>query len=319
MGIKLDRKDNEILKILDSDFRIPISKVAKKVGLSKNSASLRFERLKELISHTTTGINNKMLGYTLIKVYYSMGSLDERFEDELTKEFKKCPNMLYIAKLYGHYNLEIAFFIQDIDELISQLTAFNKRFNKKINEKEIEILVNQYYFRNNFLYDTFTTKISKIFPTSKRVALTDVEKRILSVIRNDSRMSILDIAEKTGLNPKTVTTNMKSLEKRGIITGYYMSLDAAKLGLSSFKIFLQVDNSRDLEEFEKYITSLKDCKHVAKMLGLWDYEIDLVYNDVLELQAQIEVLRQKFPNIIKKIEIMNFGKRLITKKEMFLK
>ena len=319
MEIKLDKKDSDILKILDSDFRIPISKVAKKVGLSKNSASLRFEKLKEFISHTTTGINNKLLGYTLVKVYYSMGSLDEKFESDLMKEFKKCPSMLYIAKLYGHYNLEIAFFIQDLDELIFQLTAFNKKFNKKINEKEIQILVDQYYFRNNFLYDTFTTKVSTIFPTTKRVSLTNVEKKILSIIRNDSRMNILDIAEKTGLNPKTVTSNMKSLEKRGIITGYYMSLDAAKLGLSSFKVFLQVDNSKDIEEFEKYITGLKDCKHVAKMLGLWDYEIDLVYPDVLELQMQIESLRQKFPSIIKKIEIMNFGKRLITKKEMFLK
>lgn len=319
MVIKLDKRDKEILKILDGNFRTPLSKVAKRVGLSKNSASLRFERLKQLISHTTTGINNKMLGYTLIKVYYSMGSLDEKFEEDLAREFKKCPSMIYIAKLYGHYNLEVAFFIQDLDELIVQLTEFNKKFNKKINEKEIQIIVDQYYFRNNFLYDTFTTKISKIFPTNKRVMLSNVEKKILSIIRNDSRMNILEIAEKTRLNPKTVSSNMKSLEKRGIIMGYYMSLDAAKLGLSSFKIFFQVDNSKDLEAFEKYITSLKDCKHVAKMLGLWDYELDLVYNDILELQVQIEALRQKFPHIIKKIEIMNFGKRLVTKKDMFLK
>ena len=179
-------------------------------------------------------------------------------------------------------------------------------------------MVGQYYFRNNFLYDNFTTKISKILPTNTKVKLTSIEKKILSIIRNDSRMNILDIAEKTKLNPKTISSNLKSLEKREIIMGYYMSLDTGKLGLNSFKLFLQVDSSKNIEEFEKYITSLKDAKHIGKMIGLWDYEIDLVYKDTLELQDQIEILRQKFPQIIKRIEIVNFGRRMITSKEMYL-
>ena len=100
--------------------------------------------------------------------------------------------------------------------------------------------------------------------------------------------------------------------------GYYMALDTGKLGLNSFKLFLQVDNSKSIEEFERYITSIKDARHIGKMIGLWDYEMDLVYKDTLELQYQIEILRQKFPTLIKKIDIVNFGRRIITSKEMFL-
>ena len=51
--------------------------------------------------------------------------------------------------------------------------------------------------------------------------------------------------------------------------GYYMSLDTGKLGLNSFKLFLQIDNSREIEEFEKYIkVQNKNVAKAMKMGGL---------------------------------------------------
>jgi len=318
MIIKLDKKDRDILKILDENFRTPLSKVAKKVRLSKNSVALRFDRIKDLISHTTTGINNKLLGYTLFKIYYSLDFLDEKTEKELIKEFKKHKNMLYIARLYGHYNFELAFFIKDIDDFIIQSEKFNKKFAKKINEKEIQILIEQFYFRSNFIYDSPSTKTDHLTIENKKISLTDIEKKIISVLRNNSRMNILDIAAKTRLNPKTVSTNMHSLEKRKIISGYFVNYDASKLGFSRFKLLLQIDSTKDIKEFEKYITNIKNAKHISKMLGLWDYEIDVVYKNIIDLQNQIEILKKKFPNVIKRLEIINFGQRMITSSRMFL-
>ena len=69
MNFQIDKKDYEILRILDENFRSPFSHIAKRVGLSKNSVALRFHKLKDLMLHNTTGINNKLLGYNLVKVF----------------------------------------------------------------------------------------------------------------------------------------------------------------------------------------------------------------------------------------------------------
>jgi hypothetical protein len=38
----------------------------------------------------------------------------------------------------------------------------------------------------------------------------------------------------------------------------------------------------------------------------------------MDLQKQIEEIKEKFPNVLKKIAILNFGKRIATNKENFL-
>lgn len=319
MEIKLDKKDMDILKILDENFRTPLSKIAKKVGLSKNAVALRFEKLSNLISHTTTGINNKLLGYSLVKVYYSLDFLDDNTIKEIKDQFTKHTNLLYVATLYGRYNMEIAFFIKDIGDLVRELKEFNKRFSKKINKKEIQIVVDQFYLGNTFLYGGQSKSVSEIFPVKERIELTNAEKKILSIIRNNPRISLINLAEKTKLTPKTVSTNLKSLEKRKIILGYYMAINPSMLGLCTFKLLLQIQGIKDTREFEKSLVSIKNAKHISRQIGLWDYEIDLVFNNILELQEQIELLKQKFPRLIKKIEIISFGRRLITSKEMFLR
>ena len=101
--------------------------------------------------------------------------------------------------------------------------------------------------------------------------------------------------------------------------GYFMAIDPSKLGLNTFKLLIQAHSAKRIEEFEKYLILLNNVKHVARHIGLWDYEVDGVYSSMLELQEQIELLKQNFPDLIKKIEIINFGRRLITSKEIYLR
>ena len=100
--------------------------------------------------------------------------------------------------------------------------------------------------------------------------------------------------------------------------GYFMMLDSSRFNFSTFKLLIQVNNPLNEEELEKYLGSIKNVKHFSMMLGLWDYEIDAIYPSILDLQKEIEVLKQKFPKQIRKIEVISFGKRIVTNKEKFL-
>ena len=318
MEILLDKKDYKILRVLDENFRAPFSEIAKKVGLSKNSVALRFQKLKDLMLHNTTGINNRLLGYNLVKVLYVINQLDEKTENEIINTVKKYKNIIYVARLYGHYNIELALFVENFEELITQLDEFNKRFYKKISQKDVQIIVKEFFLRNNFLHENPLDKIYKILAMPRKYNLTTSEKKILSILRQDPRNSLIDISVKTGLNPKTVSINIKSMEKRGVIMGYFMTLDNSLFDLSTSKLLIQINESLEENEFESYLGSMKNVRHFSRMLGLWDYELDAVYPSILNLQKEIEILKQKFPKQIKKIEIISFGKRIATNKEKFL-
>lgn len=319
MDIKLDKKDYDILRELDKDFRQPFSKIAKKVKLSKNSVALRFERLKEeVMMHNIVGIDNELLGYKMVKVFYSLTSYDDKVEEEIIKEVKKHKNILWAARFYGPYDLGICLLVNNMDDLITQVSKFDEKFSKIINQKEIEIINKQLYFRYNFIHEKPLNKIYIVAKSPKTYLLTNIEKKIITTVRYNPRMSLIDLASKTRLHPKTIASNLRSLEKRKIIPGYYMTLDLSKFNLDTFKLLIQVQNLKDSKEFEDYLSSVRETKYITKMLGLWDYEVDFMCENIQALQKLIDDIKRKFPNKIKNKAIVSFSKRLVTNKERFL-
>jgi DNA-binding Lrp family transcriptional regulator len=313
----LDTKDYAILRELDANFRQSFSKIGKKVGLSKNSVALRFEKIKRYTLHNVTGLNNEIMGYTFVKVYYSFDFYNESIEKAIIEEVKKNKNIRWAERYYGIYDIGIGLMVKNIDEIISQVNSFDERFSQKINKKDIQIVYNQDYFRYNFIHKNPVDWVSKIRYDQKETEIKKLDKKILHYLLYEPRANVVDIAKALGVSPKTVSSRRKDLEKKGVIMGYFMTLDVTKFKNNSFKLLIQLRNPKQTEEFEEYISSLKNIKHTAKMLGPWDYELNFIYPNMTDLQNQIESIREKFPNLIKKIEIISFRKRIANNKRNF--
>ena len=57
-----------------------------------------------------------------------------------------------------------------------------------------------------------------------------LDRRILSLLARDGRMSYTDIGKETGLSTSAAQQRVRRLEQRGVITGYRAVLDPARLG-----------------------------------------------------------------------------------------
>ena len=60
--------------------------------------------------------------------------------------------------------------------------------------------------------------------------ISDEDRRILALLKDDSSLSVRSIAEKTGIPATTVHSHIRRLKKNGIIKRYTIELDMAKLG-----------------------------------------------------------------------------------------
>ncbi len=58
-----------------------------------------------------------------------------------------------------------------------------------------------------------------------------LDRRILSLLARDGRMSYTDIGKETGLSTSAAQQRVRRLEQRGVIKGYTAVLDPAELGL----------------------------------------------------------------------------------------
>lgn len=93
------------------------------------------------------------------------------------------------------------------------------------------------------------------------------DRRILSLLADDGRMSYTDLGKATGLSTSAVHQRVKRLEQRGLIKGYGATVDHEQLGrpLTAFISITPIDPSQpdDYPERLKPIGEIESCWSVA--------------------------------------------------------
>ena len=80
-----------------------------------------------------------------------------------------------------------------------------------------------------------------------------IDRKILSALQNNARISNVELATKAGLSPSACLRRVTQLEKSGIIDGYHANLNAAQMGhdvLVLMQISLRGQSTGMMAEFE---------------------------------------------------------------------
>ena len=101
-----------------------------------------------------------------------------------------------------------------------------------------------------------------------RVSLVeDLDRRILTLLATDGRMSFTDLGKATGLSTSAVHQRVKRLEQRGLIKGYGATIDYDQVGLplTAFISIRPIDPSQpdDSPDRLRGITEIESCWSVA--------------------------------------------------------
>ena len=122
---------------------------------------------------------------------------------------------------------------------------------------------------------------------NSQLKLTAIDRKLLYELDMDARQSISALAKKTRSSPAGIEYRMKRMEKSGLIRKYITFLDAGKLGLMVWNVYLKLQNATSKEEKEilDYLASLKRTWWVASCSGKWDIIYSLCVKDVKEFYS----------------------------------
>jgi Lrp/AsnC family leucine-responsive transcriptional regulator len=105
------------------------------------------------------------------------------------------------------------------------------------------------------------------FGNGADVELDDIDLRILELLQQDCRASLVRLGEQVGLSAPAVLERIKKLEAANVITGYSAMLDARRLGLDiTAFIGVLIGHPNVIGDFERQVTALRDvleCHHVT--------------------------------------------------------
>jgi Lrp/AsnC family leucine-responsive transcriptional regulator len=128
------------------------------------------------------------------------------------------------------------------------------------------------------------------------------DRKILVEIEMNARISHASLAKKIGLSKQVIKYRIQRLEKEKIIQGYFAIIDVAKLGITPYIIYLQLDNLSSKEE-EKWLEELEKnplVNAVGKNLGDWDLTLVVSGKSVSEIDKKFRKITQGKTNKIKK-------------------
>ncbi len=143
----LDEKDINLLLLLEQNARTPISKLSRKIGLSRDAIKYRIERLlkQKILLKFTTIANPPNLGFTNISfVMFQLWNLNTKQEESFVKYLTNHPNITYVAKVSGRWDYKIEITAKtpgDFDEIF---TTIRRKYPGIIKEHEITTLLKEY-------------------------------------------------------------------------------------------------------------------------------------------------------------------------------
>lgn len=124
-----------------------------------------------------------------------------------------------------------------------------------------------------------------------------LDRRILSELQQDGRMTNQQLAERVGLSPSPCLRRLRALEDKGVIDRYVAIVDpqVAGLAVSAFvRIRLDRQDDRHLAEFERAVRDFPEVMECYLMTGDCDYQLRVL---VSSLDAFEDFLRTKLTKI----------------------
>ncbi len=308
----LDKKDKKLIYELDFNARMPLTQLARKIGVSKQVAKYRLENLqkKKIIRGFYTDINSSKLGYEIYLIYLKFQNFNPKIEKGFIKHVSEQESIGVNASINGKWDYCIGIWARNVVDFKKRYEEIMKKYEKYVKEKIIMIETDFYYFKPRRILESKSGVQVKMSEDITEFNLDETDKKILLELSRNSRISLVDLSSKTKLTPNGVNQRIKSLEKKGIILSYRIMINYPLLNFLHHRIFLHL-NDLTLETKKKLINFLgnqKETISITETIGYCDLEFRAILENIQEFYNLIEKIRNEFPTLIKNYDSIIYYK-----------
>ena len=301
----LDLKDKKILSELDKNARLSNIQIGKKVRLSKEVVKYRIDNLtkKGVIIRFHTVVNYFKLGMVKFKLYLRLTNASKNKLEEIAEYFYKHKKTEWVVLTTGRWDLISGFIVNNVNEFDDEVQIVLNQFSQFIQEKAVTTTLYIAHQTREFLKETSKETSKIVYHTSKdkQESIDEIDKGILKLIVNNARIPLVEIAKRLKTTPRIVQYRIKEMERKKIILAYKVHLEPRNIGRIFCKAIIYLSNvsKERLSGFVNYSSSIDGAVWPQRVLGNWDFELDLELPNYDSFQNTLINLKERFPDIIK--------------------
>lgn len=299
---KIDEKDRRIIFELDGDSRQSIHQLAKKTRLSREVVAYRMKRLEEesIIQKYITIIDFSKFVYHIIRLYLKLQNTTPEMEERMVQFFVKKNDTLTVYKIDGEYDLAVGFLVKDLQTYQRTYEEFLKHFRMYVTAKNVSFFLDYMHFHRNYLVEKKDRDYSTISTGSfTPFHYDDRDIQLLNLIKENARITLLELAKKLGMTATGVKYKLRMLEKQKVVVAYKLLLDTSQLGYRYFKVDLELEDINIVPALNQFIIQHPNIIYRDMVVGGSDFEFDCELRNQEELYALIDEIKALFPGKIR--------------------
>lgn len=126
------------------------------------------------------------------------------------------------------------------------------------------------------------------------------DKKILSVLQHDGRISVTELAKQVGISKSPCHVRLKQLQKNGYIKGFTVIVDPAKLNLDLVG-FVEVKLTKTTEDalaqFNQAVLAIPEIEQCHLMAASFDYLLKIRADNIKSYRTILAVSISTLPHV----------------------
>ena len=240
--MKLDKKDMAMLFQLDLNARLPLSELARRVGLSPQTAKYRLEQLEKhgVIRGYVTFFDVSKFDYLYYRLYVRYENVTIEEENRILEFLKNHEYVVWFISTAGRWDLEVLFVARNFIHFNQILKDIYEKFPDKLQNNVTSVSIENYHHKRGYLMGKSSPVRVSYGGEPDRIEIDDTDRKIMGLLNQNARMSSSAIGMKLGLNYKTIQSRIRRMEERGIIQAYRTWLNFFKIGYRYYKSLIKL-------------------------------------------------------------------------------
>jgi len=302
---KLNAIARKILFYLDQNATQTLKQIGKKVNKSPQYVNYWIEKLvKEgYINKFITIINYRKLGYFYYTIYIAFKVMKPEDEQKFIDYLASDNTNTILYSCHGDWDVVVGSLAKDPVEVHTKIVNIKKKYPDAIGNLIVETHVGSEYYGRRYLGDEKDIEFVSPRITGQKTKTVNIDEKdikILSTIKDNTRISTIDLAEKAGLSPDIVRYRLKKLKKEGLILSASILPDYKRVNIRLYRLLLKTKGS-DPNKEEKLIHFFSENPHVLRInkeFGTYDMSIDIEVIDKTLFKETIREMKSHFYDII---------------------
>ena len=301
---QLDKKDKQILALLNIDGRLTQTQIGNKIKMSRELVKYRIEKLvrENYISGFNIIVSNRALGFETYSIIFRLQNVTNEIIKEITLFIKEHPKIKFFDRSSGDWDFNIIVAVRGKYGLTRFIDEINELYGQHFSEYTL-------YTRVAVLKHDNLEWIAKVDYKPKmfdfyegEVILDQKDNRMLRKLAQNGNISFADLSRQAKINPETCAQRFKKLREKNVILKAKALINYEKFDVQQYVLYLKINQfSREKrKKFTNFLRSEKSIVFAERVLGDYDVKIVIIAENQRKFDEEFTKVRAYLKHDIRK-------------------